>query len=187
MRIGALEWCLPRRVIGDVDGRPPLLIRWVLFRCPWFGVYLHKLCRSDYDRALHDHPWGFWSFVLWGSYDEVFDASRLEGFERTETTRRARWSLAYRPATWRHRVIISEGRPAWTLLLVEPRSRPWGFWVRQGAAAGSAIVSLVTWCHWRHFDTSRNICADDPVWPDRDGEGDQGAYRAMKGAARGDT
>lgn len=164
--LGPLEFFNPRRVIGDVDGRPPLLIRWVLFRCPWFGIYLHKLCRSDYDRALHDHPWGFWSFILWGGYTEVYDAA-ADGTDPIYDEQWRGWlSIAYRPATWRHRVIIRDGRPAWTLLLVEPRSRRWGFWV-----PGPRITNA-TWCPWRYFDTDRNICADDPVWPKRGADGD---------------
>jgi hypothetical protein len=49
---------IPRRVITG-HGRKPLMIRYILLSTPWFGVYLHHLLRSDYDRAFHDHPWGF--------------------------------------------------------------------------------------------------------------------------------
>src|SRR5262249_55305535 len=39
-----------RKVIGEVD-QIPLMIRYFILRLPGFGIYLHHLLRSDYDRA----------------------------------------------------------------------------------------------------------------------------------------
>lgn len=82
-----------KRVIGPDED--PLLIRWVLFRVPAFGVYLHNMRRSDYDRALHDHPWPFVSLVLRGGYWEYHDQT-LDGTTRSEW--RAPGSVLVRPA-----------------------------------------------------------------------------------------
>jgi hypothetical protein len=60
---------IQKRVITG-QGRKPLMIRYILLSTRWFGVYLHHLLRSDYDRAFHDHPWGFVTFLISGSYTE---------------------------------------------------------------------------------------------------------------------
>lgn len=90
----------PHQVIGGPED--PYLLRWHLIpRNPFFNIYLHKFCRSDDDRALHDHPWWFISLILRGQYDEITDT----GTNR-RTKRRHAGSIAYRPATWRHRVSL---------------------------------------------------------------------------------
>jgi hypothetical protein len=43
-----------KTVIGPKDN--PLLIRYILARVDAIGLLLHHMKRSDYDRALHDHP-----------------------------------------------------------------------------------------------------------------------------------
>jgi hypothetical protein len=84
----------PDRVIGGVDGTPYML-RWYLFRHPsavdvlqatgwrrrWLehrykhgaSLYLHCFLRSDDDRALHDHPWNWATWISHGEYKEHKD------------------------------------------------------------------------------------------------------------------
>lgn len=124
---------------GDED---PYLKRWLVVprnKFP-FNIYLHKFCRSDDDRALHDHPWPWWSFIIWGSYIEYF-----EGGSR----RRPAFSLARRPATDAHRVELDpipgatgfrpKGKPVWTLFFTGKKQRAWGFHCPGG------------WMHWEKF------------------------------------
>jgi hypothetical protein len=148
MRLGPVS-LLERKVIGAVDGRPPLLVRYVLFRCASLGVYVHQLCRSDYDRALHDHPWPFVSIVLGTGYHEEHDQTIDGG---TVLVWHPPGSVLLRPAEWRHRVVIGD-RPAWTLVLVGRRQRRWGFWLPTG------------WCWWRTHNTALNLCEDQVLWP----------------------
>ncbi|MCG7592439.1 hypothetical protein [Mycobacterium sp. PSTR-4-N] len=133
----------PHQIIGGADD--PYLLRWyVIPRNPLLNVYVHKFCRSDDDRALHDHPWWFVSLMLRGQYDEVTNAG---------TNRRRAGSIAYRPAEWRHRVqllghYVTPYRPSddptgwsdhwveqpcWTLIVTGRRVRTWGFWCRKAA------------------------------------------------------
>jgi hypothetical protein len=62
------QWERFRYVVKTGDS--PYLIRYRLLKTPWFGIYLHHILRSDLDRCLHDHPFCFWSLVLWGRYTE---------------------------------------------------------------------------------------------------------------------
>ena len=138
------------RMIGY--GADPLLKRYILFRCPWFGVYVHKLLRSDYQRSLHDHPWPFISVMLHGAYVEVYDNQR-DGLSGEIYRHRHFPDIVFRPAKWRHRVLIDTKTAlgAWTLVFVGPRQRKWGFWVKG------------EWCWWRKHNQELNICEDEVV------------------------
>jgi len=143
MIIGSLK-LFEKRVIGDKDN--PLLIRYIIFRLPSFGIFLHKLCRSDHERALHDHPWPFNTLILRTGYTEVTDHG--ERFLAPGT-----W--VHRPATWKHRVVIHD-KPAWTLVFLGPRIRKWGFWPDG------------KWCWWRKYDDTKGICSEEILWQGND-------------------
>jgi hypothetical protein len=104
----------------------PYLKRLILFRCKWFAVMLHWFLGSD-DECLHDHPWPFWSFILWGGYTEWTPSREGEV---------GRWygvgSLLRRGASWVHRVEIVPGKPTLTLILHGPKERSWGFFTKFG-------------------------------------------------------
>ena len=135
-------------IIGPIDN--PLLIRRILFRLPRLGFYLHKLCRSDYDRALHDHPWPFISIILHGSYIEVHDQT-IDGNPVHEW--HGAGSILIRPAEWRHRFILNpDDGPTWTLVIVGRRQRKWGFFLPDG------------WCWWRKHNSDLGICEDEILW-----------------------
>lgn len=105
------------------------LRRFYIWRSSWIGlnfgeIYIHKIYRSDDDPDPHDHPWNFRTFVLKGSYtDEYWEFSKY----RDGTGRR--WRLEsrdekvsapatrYRPRQHIHRVILKDGKPAWTLIV----------------------------------------------------------------------
>ncbi|CPR57358.1 hypothetical protein [Mycobacteroides abscessus] len=116
--------------IGGEDD--PYLLRWYLIpRNKRLNIYLHQFIRSDDDRALHDHPWWFWSFVLAGHYYE----HRADG----RRIKRHWASIAYRAAKTRHRVELPKSNDpmslleredcCWTIVVTGPRTRDWGFWV----------------------------------------------------------
>jgi hypothetical protein len=111
--------------LEDGRGEVPYLERWTLLGRRFEGsqrLFLHCFHRSDRD-DLHNHPWAFWSLILWGGY-----------FEKTPEGRR--WyrplSLLRRPATWRHAVEIPEGRLVWTLVWAGPKVQSWGFFCDDG-------------------------------------------------------
>lgn len=68
--------------------------RFVLFKCRWFSVYLHKLDSPVENLKCHDHPWHFWAFVLWGGYFEEMGC---------QTAWRPAGSVLYRTASPQHR------------------------------------------------------------------------------------
>jgi hypothetical protein len=122
----------PDLVIGDPE--QPYMLRWMLFpRNGLFNIYLHKFMRDDYDRAFHDHPWWSVSLVVSGGYFEVRPAH--DG----STTRHwvPRWSIVPRWATYSHRIEcerdeLGQCMPCWTVFVVGPVIRTWGFWCPAG-------------------------------------------------------
>jgi hypothetical protein len=91
-------------------------------------IYLHHIIRSDYDRACHDHPWGFTSLILWGGYlehQEMACEPDGDGGYFNWTTRRRPGTIIRHKATDLHRLELT--KPAWTLVFTGPREREWGF------------------------------------------------------------
>lgn len=162
----------PDFVIGHADN--PYLLRWYL--TPWRdafkdmpaasrsrwqefvsrlpNVYLHCFMRSDDDRALHDHPWNWCSFLLAGQYTEVthepidFDLSPggadymvidLEADYMQVARVYSAGALRGHRAEFAHRLMIPEGSQTWTLFFCGWRRRRWGFHCPQG------------WVPWEQF------------------------------------
>lgn len=117
----------------------PYLRRWhVIPRNRFFNIYLHEFCKSDEDRALHDHPWWSASIILRGRY--------IEHFKDAPFRVRSAGQIGARRATTAHRIQLfldKECKPAhcWTLFITGPVVREWGFHCPQG------------WRHWRKFVT----------------------------------
>ena len=139
----------------EIGARPEvLMVRYILVRFPWFGIFVHHFLRGDYDRALHDHPWPFVALVLKGGYVEQHDQT-VYG-EKTLVCHEP-GSVLVRSAEWRHRVLLGEGCTSWSLVLVGRRQREWGFFTSTG------------WCLWRKFNPYKNVCEENEG---REGDGD---------------
>jgi hypothetical protein len=137
---------LPCRIIDGEQGEP-YLERYYLAGLFGWHAYLHRFVDSDPDRGLHDHPWGrAVSLVLSGGYDEIrFAVPPTHGSVGAAAAKRL--DAAAEPATRSrrirpgrinllrgsdyHRVVLRDGRPAWTLFLHGPRVKGWGF-LRRG-------------------------------------------------------
>jgi len=113
----------PKRPPDFVIGDDYLCRWWLIPRNRWLNIYLHHIKQSDDDRALHDHPWANVSIILKGSYREQTPSGIFF---------RPRWSVIFRRATTRHRLLIKNGYTAWTLFITGPKIREWGFWCPQG-------------------------------------------------------
>lgn len=126
-----------KQVITRGDNAP-YMTRLIVFRCPWFAIYLHKFVGDD-DLCLHDHPWPFLSLILWGGYYET-DKNKVR-------TWYSAGSILFRRAEWRHRVELDRGRPCYTLVVIGKKCRHWGFWTSRG------------WIPWRQY-IAQEHCSD---------------------------
>lgn len=129
-----LDRLFRREEINGHNRCPTYLYRWHLFKCRWFGVYLHRFVADDWSLDYHDHPKRFVSVGLAGGYVEDTPAGTR--------TYRAPWVRSF-PATHAHRLRMGPFPECWTLVAVFAASRPWGFW-----HAG-------TWLPWREYVSGR--------------------------------
>ena len=128
-------------IIGGADN--PYMHRWyVIPRNRWFNIYLHRIVRSDDDRALHDHPWMNCSILLQGMYVEWKPDQRGEycyGMPLVGVLRTA-GSIVFRKARAPHRLEVpTDGDEVISLFITGPNVRDWGFYAPQG------------WVHWQEF------------------------------------
>ena len=135
----------PDFIIGEADN-PYMLRWWVIPRNRFFNIYLHKILRSDDDRALHDHPWWNVSFLLKGGYLEVMPYfSGIRGHISADLPYgqrrkiRRRFSFVFRRAEAAHRRELIEAAPCWSLFITGPKIREWGFYCPK------------RWRHWKDF------------------------------------
>jgi hypothetical protein len=112
------------------------MLRWHILRFRGWQLSLHKICRDDDDRALHDHRADNISLILNDGYFEVL---RPKG--ATRDVWKFRWPLRpyFRKAEDLHRIVIPGYAPVWSLWLRWPPRREWGFMCPKG------------WRHWRDF------------------------------------
>lgn len=96
----------------------PYVYRWMFGHKKVGSIRLHHWLGPDDDRAVHDHPWWFVTWIIKGWYlDSTSDDSEVLSVG----------DVVFRPALHRHTVY--PGRDGcWTLVITGPVSRSWGFW-----------------------------------------------------------
>ncbi len=116
----------------DRDDKHPYMIRWQLIKDKTstlgesrdlkFNIYLHKIMLSD-EPVLHDHPWDYFTFILWGGYWEHTPEGKF-------------WRG---PGHWRfskakslHWIEVPEGSYALSLFMRTKKTRTWGFNTSKG-------------------------------------------------------
>lgn len=107
----------------------PYVIRWRI-ETRWGSIRLHHWLSHDDDRAFHDHPWSFTTFVIKGGYADVSP----DGTEHLKAP-----AVRRRTAEHRHTVFPDKGG-CWTIVVTGPRIRTWGFW-----AGGVKFIKANKW------------------------------------------
>jgi len=123
--------------------------RFALFETRWLSARVHHIVRPDMDRHMHDHPAPFLSLVLKGWYREARPMTVEPCFYGCDdeieflTTRKA-GSIAYRPATERHRITMVSPGGVWTVFVfIGGRRQWWGFFTPAGKV------------HWQDYIDAR--------------------------------
>ena len=137
-----------RRIIMDRVNDEPYLERYYIFmkdrseNFP-FNIFIHKFLKSDPD-DLHDHPWGFFTFIIAGGYWEYMyedgppskdvddEKENVNSDDEPERKVVKKWRgpgfFQSVPADHTHRIEIDPERPAcWTLFVPRLRVQKWGF------------------------------------------------------------
>lgn len=136
-----------RRWAPELIGNPecPLMHRWTLLSGRWGKLLIHRFMPDVEDPDVHDHPRSLLIFVLRGSYDDMVlcpscgdQSGRTIWDETCKCVREGRAGLVlgqhmrvgmvvYRPAEHAHATHAGP-KGAWTICLMGPVRRPWGFW-----------------------------------------------------------
>jgi len=105
----------------DLNVGPDYMHRWwIVPRNPFQNVYLHRFLQSDFDGALHDHPWDNTSIVLSGRFIEYTNSGTI--------FKRVAGDVIHRKSTDAHRIELIDGDPpAISLFFTGPKVRDWGF------------------------------------------------------------
>ena len=171
-------WCHKTGRVLIISGAPsgkdvPYLVRCFLFRSWLFSIYIHRFMRSDKD-DMHDHPFGFLSYVVKGSYQEDRMFGRTLGMlmgvafrykVRFKTSQRRQGSWAFRPASTTHLVKIDRSydlseieKAPLTLVFRGPYTREWGFWklMQWSGGFGDSYVEfeagdVYQWIKWNEY------------------------------------
>lgn len=152
-----------RFTVGNPDC--PIMKRLTIVRIPWLGsVRIHRFMPNADDRDVHDHPWNFLTFVLFGHYEDrrICDACEGTGRSYDEVDLYACpgcggrgivlrelmtvGKVRYRSATHQHITHVGP-RGCLTVVLTGPVIRDWGFmragdwiwWKTYGALHGFSM------------------------------------------------
>ena len=100
------------------------------------SVRLHHLLRSDQDAWMHDHPFSNVSIGIQGGYWDITPKDQAQSPELDAIENNRVWcgpgTIISRKATDRHRIEIPEGGEAWSLFIMGPWTRDWGFHTADG-------------------------------------------------------
>jgi hypothetical protein len=97
--------------------------RYAIFECFWFNIYLHRIFRDDQDKDPHNHPWNFWSIILWGAFIEDGLHDKTSGIKSVGTCHYMSMKDYHK-----NRVIST----VTTLVLTGKRSQDWGYMTKDG-------------------------------------------------------
>jgi hypothetical protein len=167
-----------KRVIMDRSGKYPYLVRYYLLFCnrnddALFNVFIHRIMKSDED-DLHDHPWGYFTCILSGGYNETVGTVKVnsETDENTSVNILSHTTEQH----WRypgfmqkvndahiHRLELGKDEntgnevPCWTLFIPFRRTQGWGFYANKDGG-GDGVV-------WQdsneYIDAKRNSGKED--------------------------
>lgn len=97
--------------------------RFAIIETRWFAVYIHKIYKADKDPFVHNHPWNFFSIVLWGGYYE--DTQWGSGGARDV------FNINWGNRKYFHKIAAIIW-PTTTLFCTFGKKKPWGFLTNQG-------------------------------------------------------
>lgn len=132
---------------------------------PWpFRPVLHHFTAPD-KGGPHDHPWGFTSFVLHGSYVEKVYTPQPDGTWTTEMIHRRAGTAHTVVATHIHELVYLPDGECWTMVLAQPWERESRFWRfdENGIASRAWNEAEFTPVEKKPADNRNTIIILDPV------------------------
>ena len=103
--------------------------RWSIIETRLFNVYIHRITQLDKDKDMHDHPWNFWSIILWGGYVErvSFQSGRF-----SSVTCRRFLHVAYREKDTPHMIERLLSKVTYSFVVTGVDRDRWGYHTEKG-------------------------------------------------------
>lgn len=144
-----MSW-ITKRVITDLAGTSPYLVRWSIWLPFGWSIKIHKIMRPDSDRCAHCHPWPMLRIILNGGYVEEYGPYGKVA-HRKPWRPWAPWRIYWCGAKFRHRITELPDKVSWTLALMGGKEREWGFYTKAGFVPWRKFVdetraTRVMWC-----------------------------------------
>ncbi len=114
--------------------------RWQILSTPWFSIYIHGIYKADEDEHLHDHPWNYFSFILWGYFTEI--SAMPYGNDQPKETLMHPFSFVKRKAETFHKIKKLHSTSIYTLFIIGKRKRNWGYSYKGGWIENSEYRKL---------------------------------------------
>jgi hypothetical protein len=113
------------KLISEIRSKAGVLHfrRYALFQCVLFNIYIHRIFKDDQDTDPHDHPWNFWSIILWGSVIEDTLNKPATGVKSVGSCR-----FVSTKDFHKNRIIT----PVTTFVITGKRTREWGYMTDNG-------------------------------------------------------
>lgn len=127
-----------KRIILDRETDEPYIERYYLFLTDRneifpFNIFIHHILKSDNDE-LHDHPWGYFTFILSGGYYEHLKLTEA-GSDEEKVVKVWRGPGFYQKvsSSWIHRLELDKTKgETWTLFIPFKKEKDWGFYTKDG-------------------------------------------------------
>lgn len=111
------------RCVTITDGQgAKFLQRYYILKTPILSVYIHHWLKDD-EADMHDHPWPFLILVLKQGYREILPSGPKI---------RKPWRVFGHLPTCKHRIELIDNKPSWSLVIMGPKVREWGFHTKLG-------------------------------------------------------
>ena len=110
-------------------------LRFAIFECSFFAIYIHRIYRADKDPFCHTHPWNFFGVVLKGGYIERMQfPDNNSGWwnlckENFLDKKKSFLSIGYGGRKYLHKILKVSPSPVTTLFCTFGRKQPWHFYI----------------------------------------------------------
>tara|TARA_B100000212_G_C27184180_1_gene451665 strand:- start:24 stop:725 length:702 start_codon:yes stop_codon:yes gene_type:complete len=136
-----------KRIILDRETDEPYIERYYLFLTDRnetfpFNIFIHHILKSDNDE-LHDHPWGYFTFILSGGYYEHLKLTEA-GSDEEKIVKVWRGPGFYQSvsSSWVHRLELDKTKgETWTLFIPFKKEKDWGFYTKDGFVDNETYLS----------------------------------------------
>lgn len=145
--------------LGSQDGGLYMEREWLIEKSEHGpAARVHRIHRSDLDRAAHNHPWNHFSVILEHGYYELVPSvnckmnlsvmpphlrEQVGALEPLLAIERNVGDVIFRTPNMRHKLIVrAQSLKPLTLFVTAPKTQEWGFFTQNGFVVHTDYLNL---------------------------------------------